>query len=321
MDLKVVPVENNPLLKHLNQNELFVLQSYIDSFQKQNTRVALPKIIIPQRIMQLYKLSLGLVPEMILYENKKLTVSEQTNQYIVTLLKTDKCLADVSCLVERAQQIITEQRIKTKNSDILKIVEIYNYLSNHVSYGESINAHSAWGAMIEGTAVCEGISLAFCLLSQKCEVPCICVGGYLDGQPHAWNIVWINGQPYHLDVTANIRKNEDEGENYDYLFLKDDDLTNRKWDNSLYPKCLSNECNYFVLTHSFANTYEEAVAIIIRQLQKKKVVYFRMGKQYCLSFEIVERLFENACKRISTSFHNVEIQLNQRINTTQIRYS
>ena len=94
------------------------------------------------------------------------------------------------------------------------------YIASHTEYDEAAavdstittgsNAQTAYGALVAGTAVCNGYSRAFKAVMDKLEIPCIVVGGYsvaknshgddaetnskgkIDnmGEPHAWNYVW-----------------------------------------------------------------------------------------------------------------------------------
>ncbi len=65
------------------------------------------------------------------------------------------------------------------------------------------HSFSAYGALVEGKAVCAGYSRAMQLLLKRIGIPCTLITGR-DRQtetPHMWNLVTINGKNYHLDVT------------------------------------------------------------------------------------------------------------------------
>ena len=72
-------------------------------------------------------------------------------------------------------------------------------------------AHSIVGAFLDKKAVCEGIAKAFKLLCDSVGLPCIVVVGYADNKGeftentlHAWNLVKICGQWYHVDPTWDV---------------------------------------------------------------------------------------------------------------------
>lgn len=65
------------------------------------------------------------------------------------------------------------------------------------------HAYTAYGALVEGRAVCEGYSRAMQLLLHRVGIPCTLVTGQAKetGEEHMWNLVTVNGRNYHLDVT------------------------------------------------------------------------------------------------------------------------
>lgn len=97
---------------------------------------------------------------------------------------------------------------------------IYDYVTCSVKYEMSKQtfAHTLIGPLLYGRGVCEGISQAF-------EMLCCCFGlnvsrisGFLDGVPHSWNVVSINGMTYHADVTNDL-----ESQTH-YFFNRNDNM-------------------------------------------------------------------------------------------------
>ena len=72
--------------------------------------------------------------------------------------------------------------------------------------------YTAVGALLYGRAACEGYAEAFALLLRLAGIPCSAVGGIGgtgdDTEPHAWNIVSIDGDYALVDVTW------DDGDEY-----------------------------------------------------------------------------------------------------------
>ena len=95
--------------------------------------------------------------------------------------------------------------------------------------------HTAYGALHDGVAVCEGYACAAKLLLNKLGVQCdIQIGTCTDGGGHAWNLVLVDGQWYQLDVTWN----DGSTRRTDYLLVSDDYmLKSRTWEFSDYPAC------------------------------------------------------------------------------------
>ena len=77
---------------------------------------------------------------------------------------------------------------------------LHDMLAANIEYVSSPNAHNAYGALIEGKAVCEGYAESFQYLLQRVGIQSIEVFGYGitkpeigAGENHAWNIVRIDG--------------------------------------------------------------------------------------------------------------------------------
>lgn len=77
------------------------------------------------------------------------------------------------------------------------------------------------GVFIRGTAVCEGYARAIAYLMQKCGIECAEAAGYItkadggQGTPHAWNIIKIDGEYYHVDATWDDYSNTNQAVKHD----------------------------------------------------------------------------------------------------------
>ncbi|MEA3424237.1 MAG: S-layer homology domain-containing protein [Bacillota bacterium] len=104
-----------------------------------------------------------------------------------------------------------------------KIKSIYDYLILNVSYDYegydsddiSNESHSAYGALVNGVAVCDGYSDAVNVLLNRLGIESDIVIGEADEEGHAWNHVEFEEGYYYIDVTW------DDGDNgelrYDYF--------------------------------------------------------------------------------------------------------
>lgn len=92
--------------------------------------------------------------------------------------------------------------------DAEKALAVHDYLALHCEYDtDRLNngtlpavSHSAYGALVNRMAVCDGYAGAFAyIMKDRFGVPCITVSS--SEMAHAWNMVYIGGQWYHVDVT------------------------------------------------------------------------------------------------------------------------
>lgn len=67
--------------------------------------------------------------------------------------------------------------------------------------GENPLSFTAYGALVNGLAVCEGYSRAMQLICQEIGIPCGLITGYANGGAHMWNIINPGDGCYYLDVT------------------------------------------------------------------------------------------------------------------------
>lgn len=116
---------------------------------------------------------------------------------------------DYSALDEKQMQVLSvaEQIVEQCQnvSDYEKALFVHDYLTATTSYGFSENPYSEYGALVEHVAVCQGYAYAFKLCMDLMKIPCITVGGTADNGEevlsHAWNMIQLGGQWYHVDAT------------------------------------------------------------------------------------------------------------------------
>ncbi len=103
---------------------------------------------------------------------------------------------------------------------------INNYIIDNCRYDEEAaenndvqggNENDAYGALVDGKAVCEGYARAFQLLCNKANIDCVLLSGTTDSANHAWNGVKIGGDWYQIDVTWNDTDGENNYAENDYF--------------------------------------------------------------------------------------------------------
>ena len=123
---------------------------------------------------------------------------------------------------EKVESLVASLGLENKTT-YQKIKSIYDYLCKNVVYAseEEMNdgdsyEHSAYAALIDGEAVCQGYALAFYRLALEAGVDTRCIAGIGNGGPHAWNIAKIGKYYYNLDATWDAPRKE---VGYDYLYF------------------------------------------------------------------------------------------------------
>ncbi len=127
---------------------------------------------------------------------------------------------------------------------------------------------SIYGALVQRKAVCAGYAVAYQYLLQQIGIECLYVRGCIrDRGYHAWNIVNLEGDYYHVDVTWGDGSNTDARKHqkymsYNYFCLTDAEIRlSRSIDRKPpSPACTATACNYFVRKGLFFEAYDhEAV--------------------------------------------------------------
>ena len=104
-------------------------------------------------------------------------------------------------------------RLTPDMSEYEKEKALHDMLAVHITYTSGENSHNAYGALVEGKAVCEGYAEALQCLLQRVGIQSVEIFGYGInpstglGEPHAWNAVRIDGEYYLVDLTWNDQKN------------------------------------------------------------------------------------------------------------------
>ncbi len=104
-------------------------------------------------------------------------------------------------------------------SEYEKIKSIYFYISSHVHYAQNTNnvhVFSAYGALFDNSAVCQGYSQLFYRMMKDAGISCRIISGQSNNQNHTWNIARIGSLYYLLDVTWDSCL----GTNSRFYFLK-----------------------------------------------------------------------------------------------------
>lgn len=101
------------------------------------------------------------------------------------------------------------------------------------------DSHNVYGVLIKGVGVCQGYSESMKLLLNRIDIDCIVVSA--PEMNHAWNIVTIDGEKYHVDVTWNDPiLDRKKYVSYRYLNVPDERMKEtHTWNYSRYPSCTS----------------------------------------------------------------------------------
>lgn len=269
---------DNTLLIRLTKGQKNIYDAFYKAMKNGQYEVILPTAINRDNIIYYLKLVIAENPELCEYDTCNCKYSMYGHKCIVHLERAFRKRTMRFDLERKASEIL-QPILNNRVSDIKKVLYVHDYLIKHITYRErSLDclSHSAYGAIVNNEAVCEGISYGFSYLLKKLGIKATVVDGKADGEAHAWNIVEIGSERFHFDVTWDLlRQNDNHDMIYDYFCLSDSDLKDRIWDRKIYPICNSRTYNYFLLSNSFAHNEKELIKIIERQFPKYRAIYFK----------------------------------------------
>jgi hypothetical protein len=78
---------------------------------------------------------------------------------------------------------------------------IHDWVVARVDYDQSLQKYTAYEALTIGKAVCQGYALLMYNMLTKAGIKNVIAAGTVNTGEHAWNIVKLDGQWYHLDAT------------------------------------------------------------------------------------------------------------------------
>ena len=96
---------------------------------------------------------------------------------------------------------LSYDNIKIYEYDFIKY--LHDLLIKNIQYGFSENGlteYTIYGALVEHRCVCEGFSEAFMILAQRAKIYTILA----TSNTHQWNMVFLEGKWYALDITWDI---------------------------------------------------------------------------------------------------------------------
>ena len=180
-------------------------------------------------------------------------------------------------------------------SDFDKEKALHDYIVNNTRYdyqnylNDTIPDESfeEYGCLVLGVAVCEGYAEAMKLLCDLSGLECILVMGktinnYTD-EGHAWNIVKIDGEYYHVDVTNNDPVTPDNSNilTYQYFNLSDSEMAlYNSWNRADYPICTGTKNNYYNKYGMVASDRKDFDRVVLKALDQRSPVIEVKVKDY-----------------------------------------
>lgn len=167
-------------------------------------------------------------------------------------------------------EFIVNNLVDVNMDDLTKAIVIHDFICRNIKYGYCNAAgmaeklsQSAFSTLFERIGVCKGISTLYKCLLDLAGVETIVVTGENCGtgnwESHAWNMVRINGEYSHVDVTMDVTGFASTGHlsHFGMNFTDSDASCNYRWDTQRLPTCRTSMEGYFECHRkTVSNAYE-----------------------------------------------------------------
>ena len=269
--------------KHLSYQEQQAYKVLLKAFSLQAASFDCTKIGKNVDVIKVMHTVLGDNPSIIYFDKALIQIQESSfgKKVILTGVHLKPQAMQMNeALDVKANKIVSSLKAESSNEYSL-LMNLYNSLQRNIKYdneefhatlegiSKSPASHTAYGAIVNRVAVCDGFSLAFVLLAQKLGFECMLAFGQsayssMSVVEHAWNIIKIKDKFYHMDITWDTLKYNGFGEySYDYFALRDEEISNdHKWVKETTPACKYNDLSYYLKNGLYANNVDQLSEII-----------------------------------------------------------
>ncbi len=162
---------------------------------------------------------------------------------------------------------LTKALTSSAHSDYEKVLKLHNYIVLSSCYDEENfkkgtvpdSSFTIGGLLYDGVGVCESYSATFQLMATFANVKSQIVTGTSKGIAHAWNIVQLDSEFYHIDTTWDDPVPDRKGQIvYKYFNVTDNEIAkDHVWDRAQTPTCAGIKYNYYVYNHMIVSSMAE----------------------------------------------------------------
>lgn len=196
--------------------------------------------------------------------------SYMTKLSVESYLTNDEIYYYIELINEETSQIIANA--ENLNSDYEIALYLYEYLANNLEYNfidydkwlnnityKTKTSSNIQGALVYNNVICGGYSKAYDYLLSLFGIEAFYVSGYTDessGSSHAWNIIKLDDNYYHVDITWGDSELEDFLD-YKYFCIDTETISanHTLTEDYDFPTCNSTDYNYYVENNLYFESY------------------------------------------------------------------
>lgn len=204
-----------------------------------------------------------------------------------------------------------------------QLLLLHDWLIKEIVYatGGSQDLNNAAGAFLERTTLCQGYAQAFQLTARNLGFEVLLITGESEGIGHAWNLVLLDGQWYHVDVTHDdpVPDAGKESPVQHVHFLRSDAVMAQShiWEKGQYPEAGGDGAHYYRQHDLTAANREELQTRLEQSLQTANL---RSGEEHLFEWlysgsDMPDREELAAMLTAALEKSGIYLQVYYRINT------
>lgn len=330
--------------EQLNSRDQTTYRALLNSFRNMSEQCQLTGVYDVKRVSQIMEMIHRDYPGIFYLRSDYSYRQESTGLTIINKYHYSR-----EAVRQMEQQIVSfinqfQSRIATPSyTAYYRLLGIQMYLQRNVKYDSAVSAgrrgnqedYSIIGPLMKKVAVCQGIAFTVKLLCDAMKIKCIVVAGdtrqsgLSSSGGHAWNMVWVDGKTYHMDVTGDLLK-EKASICKDRYFLVDDSLieVNHVWDRRQYPACRWADLDYYSYRGLVVSSRKQIQELLYEQICRgEREISFRCKMAYISQDELLDIAQNTAnqfCKNYNRSgneFRRISLRFDQEFKIALITYS
>ena len=229
-------------------------------------------------------------------------------------------------LYEKALDIVNTAKAET-DSPIELEAWLNRWLSQNVIYQDEEESSSenelprhwtAFGAIMDKKANCQGFTDAFYLLASLCDFNVRYQFGFGENAGHVWNVIELDGQWYYIDTTWNNNDGKLKDASYAYFNYVEGDIPEQQYYEFAKTADTASESNeqfdYYSLNNSMFETTQKAASYAISQKLKNRqnIVHLCVTKPDLTADDLINAMK----KQLSEYGYNYTVYVTNRLEDT-----
>mgnify|MGYP000933342444 CR=1 FL=1 len=295
--------------------EKHTLSKIIESLYHFSDEITVASLTSNEKLQEILQNELMNNSELFFINGFKLMYSPVTTIVYPNYIYDEKSFKFVldSCR-RKANQLIS--RIQGTN-DYARALQAHDFLARNVGYenGTDRELHTIVGPFTKKKGVCEGYAKAFKYLLDMMGIPCKLIYGFgCDPgvgveESHAWNVIQLDGNWLHVDVTFDTTIRNGHMLRYDYFGLTTEQiLKDHRYVVDKYPA--ANQLGY--------GYYDRNNLVMTTRKQMRDYIssVLRSGKSDCVFKLPDSSIGDNLDRKVSSEIHEVLKQLRMNMRYT-----